>query len=583
MKAFFIVPKPQQMKLDSTYLDFDGIRLLSDKENVAIYLSCIPKGTVPTQFTCDCTLANEHYTISINAEGIFVKYGTPEGAFRACSTLKQIIAQADDGKIPCLEITDYPAIPKRGYLYDFSRGKVAKVDVLKRVIDILADLKYNELHLYVNRFGFQFKNFEKYWKDKSAFSAEEIQELDAYCKERFIRLVPNLNSFGHMEAFTEHEEFAHLAITDQDGKPSHTLNPLLDETLDFVDSIFDGFFDHFSSDVVHIGMDETTNLGMNETKEVCEKYGVGQVYTDFLNKVLKLIIEKYHKRPMFWADIVFLHPEQLQNIPNTSVVMDWGYESEYTFDRNCNTLKEKGLPFYVCPGTSMWNSYTGRSNNAAFNMHDAALNAQHYGAEGFLLTEWGDGGYPQFYATTYFPMVFGGSVAWNPWDSYVMTRSKIINDCKKYLDKYVFKIKGEGSMGDIIFRMGNYYLIEDSLYNNGTLCAKFFRRPDKYQPNAAEKKAFQRVIAYMEGLLQEMDAVEFDNAMREEITTNCNMVILFSKMLCDYSVTKEEVDALKTKFIELWNRENKTYRPIKESFTVALDKFYAAYIEKTSH
>lgn len=582
MKDFFLVPKPQNLQISDTLLDFNGIALTADNSKIQNYLACVPAGNVKTQFSQDPALENEHYTISITQEGIYVTYGTEEGAFRACSTLKQIFAQVKDSKIPCLTITDYPAIPKRGYLFDFSRGKVAKVEPLKRMIDFLADLKYNELHLYVNRFGFQFKNFEKYWKDKNAFTPEEIEELDTYCKERFIRLVPNLNSFGHMEAYTIHEEFSHLAITDNDGKPSHTLNPLLPETLDFVDSIFDGFFDHFSSDVVHIGMDETTNLGMSETKEACEKYGVGQIYTDFLNKVLKLIREKYHKTPMFWADIVFLHPEQLKNIPNTSVVMDWGYESEYTFDRNCNTLKEKGLPFYVCPGTSMWNSYTGRSNNAAFNMHDAALNAQHYGADGFLLTEWGDGGYPQFYATTYFPLVFGGSVSWNPWDSYVMTRAKIINDCKKYLDKYIYKSKGEASLGDIVFRMGNYYLVEDSLYNNGTLCCKFLRRPDKYTPTESEKKAFKRVIAYMEDLLKEMDTVEFDANMRAEITTNCNMVILFSKMLCDELVTKEEIEELKSTFIELWNRENKPYKPEKGSFTEAVDNFYAHYLEAHS-
>ena len=452
---------------------------------------------------------------------------------------------------------------------------------MKRFADILSDLKYNELHLYVNRFGFQYKNFEKYWNDYNGFTAEEIRELDAYCAERYIRLVPNLNSFGHMESFTSLDEFAHLAITDNNGKPSHTLNPLLEESLSFVDSIFDGIFENFSSDVVHIGMDETTTLGMGETKEVCEQLGVGQVYTDFLNKVLKLIVDKYHKTPMFWADIVFLHPEQLKNIPKFSIVMDWGYESEYVFDRNCNTLKEKGLPFYVCPGTSMWNSYTGRSNNAAFNMHNAALNAQHYGAEGFLLTEWGDCGYPQFYATAYFPLVFGGAVSWNPLERYAMVRAQIVEDCKKYLDKYIFKVTGDSSLGDILFRMGNYYLVENSLYNNGTLCCKYMRSAGKTVPSPEEKRAFRRVIKYMEDLLTELDAVQFDPFMRKEIETNCQMVILFCRMHCGDPVEDETVEAMKNTFIELWNRENKPYKGGKNSFMEAFENFYNYYLQNT--
>ena len=69
-------------------------------------------------------------------------------------------------------------------------------------------------------------------------------------------------------------------------------------------------------------MDEPFELGLNETKEACEKHGVGKVYTDYLNKICELVSKKYNKTPMFWDDIVFKHPEQLENIPKKVIVME---------------------------------------------------------------------------------------------------------------------------------------------------------------------------------------------------------------------------------------------------------------------
>ena len=44
-------------------------------------------------------------------------------------------------------------------------------------------------------------------------TGEEILALDAYCRERFIELVPNQNSFGHMERWLPLARYADLAET----------------------------------------------------------------------------------------------------------------------------------------------------------------------------------------------------------------------------------------------------------------------------------------------------------------------------------------------------------------------------------
>ena len=65
-------------------------------------------------------------------------------------------------------------------------------------IDLLSILRFNEFQLYIEH-TFAFQNHRDVWKDSSPLSGEEIQKIDHYCTDRFIDLVPNLNSFGHFE------------------------------------------------------------------------------------------------------------------------------------------------------------------------------------------------------------------------------------------------------------------------------------------------------------------------------------------------------------------------------------------------
>lgn len=45
--------------------------------------------------------------------------------------------------------------------------------------------------------------------------------------------------------------------------------------------------------------------------------------------------------------------------------------------------------YYVCPGTSSWNTLLGRTDNALLNIYNAGAAAKRHGAEGMLVTDWG--------------------------------------------------------------------------------------------------------------------------------------------------------------------------------------------------
>ncbi len=555
----FIVPNPQKIKINDGKLVIDSFSIKADEERIYDFTKEFntENGNINIVFKKVENKKNEEYSLCVSDSGILIEYSNLEGAFRASSTLKQII-KTSEGEISYMEIEDWPSIKNRGYMFDISAPKIPKMEYLKWLIDTMADLKYNQLQLYMESMVYEYKNFPQYWKNTDVLSKSEIEELDIYCKERFIKLVPTTNGFGHMKSWLAQAELNHLAITRDDNGVQTTINPLKKESLELVDKIYDGFIDAFSADMINIGMDEPFELGMGETKEACEKEGKGKIYTDHLLKICDLAKNKYGKTPMFWDDVIFKYPEQLSRLPKDGIVMEWGYETEHYFDRYCSILKDKGIRYYVCPGSATWRSFTGRTDNMMFNVVAAAKSASFYDAEGLLMTEWGDPGHVHTSTVTYLPMTLAAEFSWNSGSTddieACMERREAVANNLKYLDKYIFKSEGEASLSDILYRMGNYYFLENSVNCNATELSCCFTKPEVITEEM--KPGFRRIIEYMKGLRKELDMVKADELCLREAKHNCDMVIFTAEMVLGKR-DKEEAERMKKEHCELWRARNR--------------------------
>ncbi|MBR5506992.1 MAG: hypothetical protein IKV88_02990, partial [Clostridia bacterium] len=60
---------------------------------------------------------------------------------------------------------------------------------IMHLIDILAELKYNEFQLYMESFCFKYETLNEYTKDLNCLDADDIKILDQYCADRFIDFV----------------------------------------------------------------------------------------------------------------------------------------------------------------------------------------------------------------------------------------------------------------------------------------------------------------------------------------------------------------------------------------------------------
>ena len=154
----------------------------------------------------DTALEAQAYHLSVTKNGIVIAGGDGAAVLYGVQTLGQIAAQSG-GMISCVEITDAPDIKARGYFFDETRGRVLTLDGLKRMVDRISRYKMNQFQLYVEH-TYLFRDLTEMWRDETPLTSEDILELDRYCKERHVELVPALASFGHLYMLLSTKSYA---------------------------------------------------------------------------------------------------------------------------------------------------------------------------------------------------------------------------------------------------------------------------------------------------------------------------------------------------------------------------------------
>ena len=128
------------------------------------------------------------YRLTVSDQGAAVVGHDPAGVFYGMQTLAQLRNSASQS-VPGLTIDDWPDRAVRGVMLDISRDRVPKLPVIKQRIDRLARLKINQLQLYTEH-TLAFAGHAEVWRDASPLTFDDLVELEAYCNERFIDLVP---------------------------------------------------------------------------------------------------------------------------------------------------------------------------------------------------------------------------------------------------------------------------------------------------------------------------------------------------------------------------------------------------------
>ncbi len=324
----------------------------------------------------------------------------------AVQTLRQL-ARAEGVCWPALRLVDWPSLPYRGLMLDVSRGKVPTIETLKHLVDELSLYKANVLQLYTEH-TFVFPHHPRIGRGCGSLNADDILELDAYARPRQVELMPNLQSFGHCEHILNLPEYAHLAELPQ---ARWSLCPEDGATYEFLNDLYADLLPAFCSKTFNADCDETWDLGKGRSASAVVERGVGRVYLEHILK-LRDLAARYGCRIQIWGDILLHHPELVSELPDDVTLLDWHYEAAEDYP-SVRTFAASGRAFWVCPGTSSWNTLFPRIENANGNIRTLARLGAERGAQGLLNTDWGDHGHYQPMGQCWYGYIYGAEQAWS--------------------------------------------------------------------------------------------------------------------------------------------------------------------------
>lgn len=490
--------------------------------------------------TLDSQLPAQGFRLVVDEAGAELRYADDAGLRYGLATVDQLRTEPD-GKLPTttlptptlpsVVVADHPDMQVRGYMLDISRNRVPTRATLERLVDVLETCRFNHLQLYVEH-TFAYAEHAEVWADASPLSAEDMSWLDDLCHAAGIELVANQNCFGHMAPWLTLERYRGRAecpdgfeILDGVLLPPAVLAPTEANASMVVDLVREQAA-ALRSPTVNVGCDETFELGFGVSRERVEREGRTQVYAEHLHRIVDPLVSDGFT-VQFWADMVAQHPEHLDLVPSQgTVALVWNYDgpsaphielselartivdrlridvdADTGFDARLAPFVEHGVRHWVAPGTSSWSSFVGRLDNARDNLLDAAVAAVASGAEGYLVTDWGDNGHHQPLTVSFPAIAYGGAVAWG-------ADANAALDVSPVLDAMVFG-RADLGLGDVLDSVGRVATRTGVAARNSSPLFDAVGAPAfTFSSGAPEAASVQQVLADLDHALTTLEGIE---------------------------------------------------------------------------
>ena len=299
-----------------------------------------PKNRI--KFSYNKKLDNEEYILRINSNLITISASSENGAIFGFQSLNQLMnLNLNDGviKLKNQEIKDSPRFKYRGMHLDVGRH-MYPVDFIKKYIDGLAMLKFNNFHWHLTEDQGWRIEIEKYPElnnigsfrdstlighygdkprqfDKSRYGGfytkKEIKEIVKYANKRGINVIPEIEMPGHSQAAVASYPMLGCSGEQVGVAPLWGVFKEIycskNETFDFLEDIIDEVVELFPSKYIHIGGDEapkTNWKACGNCQNVIEREGLKDEYelqSYFITRMEKYINSK-GKQIIGWDEIL---------------------------------------------------------------------------------------------------------------------------------------------------------------------------------------------------------------------------------------------------------------------------------------
>ncbi len=360
------------------------------------------------QLSFDPAMESEGYILVIDPREAFIIGATGAGVFYGVQTFKQLLPLPGTPQVlPTGTVRDWPAMRYRGIDDDLSRGPFPTLDFQKHQIRVFAAFKINIYSPYFEN-TLLYPDLPLAAPPGGALTPAEAAELVAYARQYHITIVPEQEAFGHLHHVLTWELYQDVAETPH----GYVLAPGQAGTLPLIKDWFTQLAQEFPSPFLHIGADETLDLGAGRTREAVQQQGYGPVYVAFLKQIHDTLAP-LNRRLLFWGDIGDANPEAVSGVPKDMIAVPWDYSDSTGFDKLIEPFAKNGIETWVSPGDANWNEVYPVEMTALWNIRGFIGDGQRLGSTGALTTVWNDDGEGLFNMDWY-GVLFGAVAAWQP-------------------------------------------------------------------------------------------------------------------------------------------------------------------------
>lgn len=395
------------------------------------------------------SLKGESYCLTVSKTNVIIEAARPVGFFYALQTLKQMlptravmagvsVEKGTSMTLPVVEIEDTPRFGWRGFMLDEGRHFFGKKAV-KQVLDVMAAYKMNRFHWHLTDDQGWRVEIKKYprlttygaWRNTMTLSwgntlpdgeryggyytQDDVREIVAYARERFIEIVPEVDIPGHSQAAVAvYPEFLacdpekpHEVWLSQ-GVSTDVINVANPKAVQFAKDVIDELITLFPYQYMHLGGDECPVKKWEQNKD-CQallKQIGSKNYRDLQIHFYKQLKDYVASKPaqqqrhfIFWNEV--LHG-------NTSVlgkdftVMAWvgaDKAAQEAAKRGLTTILSPQIPYYINrrqskdvwePRSQGWGTETVEAVYNYVPMKNVAENLQekYMGVQANFWTEW---------------------------------------------------------------------------------------------------------------------------------------------------------------------------------------------------
>ena len=393
---------------------------------------------------------------------------------------------------------------KNGLMLDLSRNAVAHIDMLKQFIREMAFMGHSWFMLYMEDV-YEVEGDPYFGALRGRYSIKDLQEVDRYAQLFGVQLVPCIQTLAHVNQYFvwESVEYKYKDIDDILNVGNAEVQALLTQMIASLRKAF-------STDIIHIGMDEAYNLGRGrylDENGLKTKSDIMQEHLSFMQN----LCQEYGFKPIVWDDMFFNRYSESKDssvpfIPDHVGLMYWDYyscSSEHYYDK-LKLFRSMAKKTMFAGGAWRWTGYIPHHKKTLETTLAAITACRKKIIKEVIVTAWSDdGGEAPFYTCMF------GLTLFAYLDYYAEYRQE---EFSQYLELYT------GMNFDEWMRQGEPDLFE------GTTGDNYDITPSKYL--LYQDPLGSKFLHYVQTLTTDMDAVyiKLEKAFAEDAANTDNLL-----------------------------------------------------------